>query len=436
MIKKFTKNFAAILIVAITIFSCNTNSTTGGEEPPIPPIDTTTPPPPPVDPDKVDTSELRTVLIYIHADHDQYASMYGYLRQIEKGWTDEPEKVGQLLVYFYPNEAGEEIGNLPRMYRIKKNDNIIMKSELVKQYDERHDALDPIVMRGVIEDAMKIAPARSYGLCFASHGYGWVPEDRHENTIPKSNNYSQDSRLYPFANKSTLGFGRKMEGWDMVHKAMPEGVVFDFIAYNACLMASVELLYEFKDKCKYIISSPAEMPTGGFRYATSVQKLFGDIESLKSFASDFFNFFDDQFYRSATISVVDCSKLDALATATKNVVSQPYESIPGAEIQFFNTASGQKIFFDLEDYIVKTWGSTSDKALMDNFSKALNDAIIFNAHTPEIGNYPVHNSCGMSSYVPYDQHSYYSKIYKTKYKWGEASGLNKVVEKEESVIVD
>ena len=34
----------------------------------------------------------------------------------------------------------------------------------------------------------------------------------------------------------------------------------EFILFDACLMSSIEVLYDLRDKAKYVIASPAELP--------------------------------------------------------------------------------------------------------------------------------------------------------------------------------
>ena len=66
---------------------------------------------------------------------------------------------------------------------------------------------------------------------------------------------------------------------------------FDFIMFDACFMASVEVLYELRDKADYFIASPAEIISDGFPYEAAAPYFWGGEEDLKQVCREYYNYY-------------------------------------------------------------------------------------------------------------------------------------------------
>src|SRR5690606_42061570 len=118
-----------------------------------------------------------------------------------------------------------------------------------------HNSADPMVMKRVITDAMERFPSQSYGLILWSHATGWIP---------------------PPAGKIKLKSFGDDQGDEMdikeLKNALPNNL--DFILFDACSMASVEVLYEIKDKAKHFIVSQCEAVANRMPYNNIVDYQF------------------------------------------------------------------------------------------------------------------------------------------------------------------
>ena len=164
---------------------------------------------------------------------------------------------GHLVVYLDAPAWSED--TCPQLFSIRQG-----KATPVKQYG-RHNSASGEVLQSVIGDAMSMFPARSYGLVLWSHGTGWLPEGV----------YSDLPRSASPAAARPQSFGR--DGGSEIDvaalaEAMP--VKFEFIIFDACLMGSVEVLYQLRGKANTIVASPTETLVVGFPYDEVIPCLF------------------------------------------------------------------------------------------------------------------------------------------------------------------
>ncbi|MCC8153192.1 MAG: clostripain-related cysteine peptidase [Tannerellaceae bacterium] len=233
------------------------------------------------------------------------------LKSILEGAKNNNLNGGNLLVYIDSRQT------TPYLYKIKQNSNGTTETEVIEQYEEQNSA-DPTVMSSVINTVLRKYPSASYGLFLWSHGTAWLPGDLSDYTTRA---FGEDS-------------GKHME-INTLKETLPSGI-FDFIIFDACYMASVEVTYALKEKADYILASPTEVLGNGMPYEEIIQPLFATnlsvSEMLEKIGRLFFTFYKEQkkgnYYPiSASISLVDTHALDALATACKTILSGEFETM-------------------------------------------------------------------------------------------------------------
>lgn len=180
----------------------------------------------------------RTLLVYMIANNN--LDMYGRnnIRNMATVATPANLNGGTLLVYYAP------MNYPPKLVRIEATSDNLGTQEAFDAYIDAHsikeypqqNAVDPAVMRNVIEDAVKLSPADRYGMVLWSHGTAWIPS----NFTNMLRSFGSDG-------------GKQME-IDELAEGLPDHF-FDFLLFDACYMASAECVYELKDKAEYIIGS-------------------------------------------------------------------------------------------------------------------------------------------------------------------------------------
>lgn len=254
----------------------------------------------------------RTVLIYLAGDNDLSPSLSAVVENIRNGWS---YTGNNCLIYIDPTNG------LPQLLRLRGGCTSypVPTIETVATYPEENSASAEVLSR-VIAKVQADYPAPSYGLIFASHASGWLP-------IGSLANPSRSVRSIGSDSNPTIVGGEPQE-MDLADfaRAIPDSA-FDFIIFEACLMAGVEVAYELKGKTNYILASSAELLAPGFVpiYAKSQCYLFDTRltteQALTAFATDYYNYINTQSgaYRSTTLSIIKTGELDRLTALLKGV---------------------------------------------------------------------------------------------------------------------
>ena len=190
------------------------------------------------------------------------------------------------------------------------------------------------------------------------------------------------------------------------------GVKFDFIGFDACLMATAETALTLSDYADYMIASEETEPGIGWYYTNWLSKL-GENTSMptteigKNIVDDFVAACGKKCPSSqTTLSVIDLaefsntvpSKLASFATSVSGkITANDYQSVSDARNNTREFAKSSKIDqVDLVDLAEKV-GTDEGKAL----SEALKGAIKYNRTSASMT-----NAYGVSIYFPYKRTSY------------------------------
>lgn len=339
-----------------------------------------------------ESTPTRTIIAYLAADNDLWEDA---LRSIEEMKTGYRETGTKLIVF------ADIYGESPRLLEIGSN-----TSTTVKVYPECNSA-DAAQMREVLEEVTALYPADGYGLILWSHGTSWLPAG---------------AKLRSFGHDN----GKQMNVEELA-AALP--VKFDYILFDACLMGSVEVAYELREKAGFMIAS--SMPTlyTGFPYEDVLPELLSPSPDLKKVAKGYFDYYEQVMtgmYQSATIAVIDMRELDKLAAATRNLLESRHfnvQSLDRAAIQRLD-AYGEQYLFDFLDFIDKAFPETGKTG----FIRQLNKTVLYKAHTAQfMSRYDIRTFCGLSCYIPFagrnDLNDYYKKT-----DWGKAIGFEKYLQ--------
>ena len=332
----------------------------------------------------------RTIIAYIAGDNDLAGDAFVSLQQMEQGFSE----TGVNLIVFIA-----ETGENPQLLEIHPE-----KEKVVKTCPVLNTA-DPAVLKEVLQDAIDLYPAQEYGLILWSHGSSWMPAS---------------SGLRSFGNDN----GSRMNIPDLTEN-LP--VRFKFILFDACLMGSVEVAYELKDKTDYIIASSTETIYEGFPYDEIIPELMQPTIDYNAVAQTYFDYYNTQqgAYQSATVSVVETQQLPALAIAMKQLC----ENNP-VNMAAFDRTSVQRLdvyneqyTFDLLDFVDKVFPNVNK----DDFIAQLNKAVLYKNHTPQfIQGYDINTYCGLSCYIPLSSRGDLNAYYKTL-KWYQDAGLEYIM---------
>lgn len=334
------------------------------------------------DPDPVD----RVVLVYMSANNN----LGGFfdkndLREMKQAAKAGDFGNGRLLVYHHglnPDETAIE----QRLYEILPDGS----EKTLVEYDQELSSVSMERMGQVLDDAERLAPADSRGLMLWSHADGWINtgfEDPYEDAkAARPKGFGQD--------------GSKKMSISALGKVL-EGRYFDFIYFDCCYMASVEVMYELRESAGAFAASAAELPADGARYHEALKHLFAPELDLVSAVKVSYDFYLNSA-SGCTLSVVRSDALDQLAAASAEVYDlRPEQPQKGVVQQFQNSANN---YFDFDHYMECLLAVHPD--LYANWKQSLDNAVSFQGATRRINminSFEVRRHCGLTTRILFSQ---------------------------------
>ena len=407
--------------------------------------------------DRLVNEETRKVLLLYSAG---FNSLTSYLKEdiedLKQGWLPTDHRTDDVVLVYshFPSQSGKyNVGTSPVLVRLYTRDETVIADTLVV-YPDTTISASAEQLNKVLTFVKNEFQAKSYGMIFSSHATGYLPAGYYQ----KPNNYVFEDDVMP----SWKRMGRKPVavpfeaqehdpslpmtksiGQDQVGekgsylsyeielpdftKAIP--MKLDYLLFDACLMGGVEVAYELREKVRTIGFSQTEVLAEGFNYKQLTTHLLNNEESDPvSVCEDFFIQYDIQsgLLRSATISVVDCSKLAPLTDVCRDLFekySEQIRTLDSSGVQKFFRYS-YHWFYDLESIVLNA-GATPEE--IERLRSALHQCIIYKGNTPyffqgDSSGFEIKTFSGFSMYLPSRGSSELDEFYKTL-KWNQATGL-------------
>lgn len=225
-------------------------------------------------------------------------------------------------------------------------------------------------MSRYLKDMIAIAPADNYGLVIGSHSRGWTPKNGVDfyqllssgGAPYKWTYWERDPEAlvtrflgegYPFFSSYSEGHSNMFDMPELASAISSTGVKFEYIIYDACFMANIESLYDLRNCSKYALASVSEIMGAGFPYLTVIPHLLqyrGKEFDLESACLEYTTFYEEDSQTSGSISLVDCSELEALAAVTRKVNQGEQNSVSNESLQCYEGLDPH-LYFDFGQYI-------------------------------------------------------------------------------------
>ena len=398
--------------------------------------------------------ESRNVLLLYSAG---FNSLSGYLeediRDLLSGELPSEGRIKDvLLVYSHlpVKKSAYAIPSSPVLTRVYKDIYGNVARDTLVVYPSSTYSSSAVQLNEVLTYVRDNFPAKTYGMIFSSHATGYLPagyytrpdsyvfspalstlgtdsgreprgvpylEPEHDPTLPMVKSVGQDQ---------VGGYGAYLSYEIQIEdfaRALP--MYMDYILFDACLMGGVEVAYELKDRCGLVGFSQTEVLAEGFDYRSIPNYLLsGQEPDPESVCRDYFEQYDVQsgIYRSATISLVDCRRLEPLAAICADLFGKYRRDI--RNMSPFNVQRYYRYdchwFYDLVDILVE---AGADPADVEALNSAVDACMVYRAATPEfMGSFEIDSYSGFSMYLPCHGNSELDKYYRTL-KWNIATGL-------------
>lgn len=380
------------------------------------------------EPTPPDEQTNRTILVYMAANNS--LGDYGFdaddITEMTEAVADGALQGGRLLVYRTDYKGVSKLVELTKKGR----------KEIKTYGDDGLSSVHGTRMLNVINDARKAAPSDDFGIILWSHGMGWLQNGINDPDFPTS---SPKAALQTAAESAAGALPGKKRTWgEERDKKMNittlaqvlEKVHPDFVYFDCCYMASVEVAYQLRNSTPYIVGSATELIAEGMPYRLTLPYLFAPGEpDLTGAARATFSYVDsktDPEQRTCTMSVISTAGMTDLALAARDIHAASASTWPlDYEPQAFMLEQSCT-YFDLDHYMQALCDRLDDgETLRARWNRALQNVVMYSAATPYLWNsLPLDAHCGLSTYILRNQ-SYASNFNYNKLEWPHAAGIIK-----------
>ena len=346
--------------------------------------------------EEVEVSREKVLLVYMGTDNNLSPETYEQIKALRKGW----DALRSGVLYIYADPADDR----PFLLKIGQEEGVDVQ-KVIYEYKESNSA-DKDILASVIDDVKALhtpGTVESYGLLVFSHASGWLPLKALTETEARSIiiDQEQEMELVDFAN------------------ALPDHF-FDFIIFDACFTAGIELVYELRNKANFIVGSSAEILTPGYTpyYPEVLNYLFQPRLDLVSFIQTIFDGINAQSGddRSATFSIIKTSELKPLRDFVHSHCDFTKKT-DISTIQDFGRYQFRSLFFDFGAYYASLLNTKDEVAML---SGLIGNCLIYRKKTPYFlfgdDGFMINQHSGMTTYIEQQRYPQLNKAW-SKLAW-------------------
>lgn len=322
----------------------------------------------------------RTILVYMVGDganKSLESEMLGSINKMKEGLSHMSEIPGHWLIYTHRQ------GENPKLTELYKDGNSI-KEKIIKEYNDRNSVSENR-FNDVVTTMKKEFHSNSYGLSIWAHGGSWLPKPTRSisqtNSLSLNTNYS----INPNHIQSYIFIDDKSTSLDIseLENIIGDGAPFEFILFDACIMASVETLYDLRNNAKYFIASPADVLIEGHPYNKLMPYFWGGENELKKLCNSYYEYYNQKKgdEQSASTALIKASELENLYNITKKILNGKYSKVNDMDknnfLKYFSNITDPD-FFDFGDFIKNVCDNNN---LYLEFVEQLDKTVIFKKAT-------------------------------------------------------
>lgn len=356
--------------------------------------------------DAVDVSDIntQTVLVFMPwSGSASNAGLYPYLQQnldsIESAIKKRKGVTGRVLVFLATSASQASL------YEITYSSGAVQHRTIKEYSGNSYDTTQG--MTEVFRDVQSYAYALNYALIIGGHGTGWTYKSDWSSSSALSKKLSpsgtsstaskKDGSMPVFSTTRFFGSSSDMDYAfdipDLAAALQQAGMRTQYILFDDCYMANIEVAYELKDVTNYLIASTSEVMAVGMPYASVWSYLNKSTPDYKSVVDGFYSFYSNYTVPCGALSAIDCRKVDKLATIMKEINSHyTLQDTLRDSLQVLDGFS-PSIFYDLGSYVDHLCQNDN---LKSDFHSALDAVVKYKANTDTLYS----NLYGVAAYIP------------------------------------
>ncbi len=254
------------------------------------------------------------------------------------------------------------------------------------------DMAAPETLTNFINDMAYNYPADRYSLILWNHGGGTLSGFGYDEHYPNS----------------TLTLSSLSDAFEQ------SSVKFDFVGFDACLMATAETALMLEPYADYLIASQELEPGTGWHYTNWLTNLsenpsMSTLDIGVNIIDDFVEVCEDEIYNpNATLSIVELRQMpyvytvmtDYFENSTVDIMNNEYRKISIARSDAKDFGEGGSDQIDLIDYVEKADVDGGDAVI-----EAVNSAVKYYNNSSD-----VYDAYGLAMYFPHEYIRQYSSM--------------------------
>ena len=261
------------------------------------------------------------------------------------------------------------------LYQIKYNKRTLQCDyDTIKTYVNL-DYTSPDGVRQVMSDMKTFAPATNYGMVIGCHGMGWTLKSsifKERRKYFGGITYEDDNGTRTITEKYVTDIN------DFVKGVADANVKFEYIVFDDCYMANVEVVFDMQAITRFFIASTSEIVSRGLPYSMIFNYLVAtpDYEAI---VNGFCDFYSSYYAPYGALAAIDCSQINKMAELVNLInANADYDNL---DIEKLQKLDGYKptIFFDFADYVRNI---CQDNLLLQKFEQQLKLLVPYAKSTP------------------------------------------------------
>ena len=302
------------------------------------------------------------------------------------------------VLYFRSDTKTGSLYKKPLAKDAKSGENYI-KDVLLKEYSlESINYTTENGLQQILSDVISIGQTERMIMVLGCHGTGWLPtyEDKSQKIKQKFKVYGTNIDKKYDTTFQTLG-----------NAIEATGKQFEAIVMDICLSQNIEVAYDLRNSCHYLIGSITEVGKNGLPYEDVIPNLY--TKNFSAVCDKAIEYYQkpDNTWKTATFSVIDCNEVEPMADIIKQINCAETNTVDRSTIQTFDGLDctkeyGFNVLYDFSDYIHHYCGN---KELLTKFDNQMKKLVVYNAFTPNFNadcfqNYylrPIKTCCGVTS---------------------------------------
>lgn len=289
----------------------------------------------------------------------------------------------KLIIYICSNSYSADLIQAHYKKFVKENsivDSVVL--DTLRRYDHP-DYYTTSGISSILNEVAERVPGNHYSMIIGSHAIGWISIAAWQ-SLNGANNakkafFSSSSYKFPLT-RAFGGIPNQIEN-DTLTNAIQNSKIkkLRYLLFDDCYMGNMETAYGFRNITDYMVASTCEIMSYGMPYINIWKYLVGNPD-YENICNEFYNFYNQYTNPYGTLSVINCSECDEMASIMKEINSKYSFTGSNDSIQALDGIT-TTIYYDMGDYVSHLCGT--DAILYPKFKTALEKLVPYHRNTKQ-----------------------------------------------------